>query len=117
MRQMLVVVMLAWGAARAEERAFLVTFDQTKIEPGTLCKGEATAEGCRLLGLTPVLFEAHDSGTVREMVAWMTKKRKYATIPGLRCVLNREGGLVDRKVLNVVGKQGRAYTYAKTPRS
>ncbi len=80
----------------SEESAFWVSFDQTKIEPNTRVDGEAVSEGCRLVGLAPVLFEKLDRvDGMKWQCAMPGTKRK----PGKRGITNqmtRNKGLVLR---------------------
>ena len=93
-RRVLLLVLLAWGIAGAEEAAFLVTFDRVKIAPGTVCNGEAAVAGGRLVGLVPVLFEAHEKA---EGATWQCSLTGTKTKPWKRPILNtmpRSKGIV-----------------------
>lgn len=77
---------LLCGSLRAEEAAFLVTFDHTRLPPSTRCDGSVTAEGCRLVGLEPVLFEYQD--TVNGS-AWSFSTQGTKQKPGKRAITNQ----------------------------
>jgi len=103
-----VVALLAIAAvAAAEEAAFLVTFDQAKLEPGTVCKGEATVAGGRLAALVPVLFEAQDK---IEGATWQCSRTGTKAKPWKRPVVN----LMARSKGIIVTMQGAGTVSLKT---
>ena len=92
----LVAAAIAHHQAAAEEMAFWITFDQTKIEPNAKLDGEVVVEGCRLLDVTGVLFEKGESV---EGAKWQCAMEGTKQAPGTRRMINhmpRNKGLVVR---------------------
>ena len=89
-----VFVVLLPTAAPGEPISLWVRFSQKHLAPNTVCNGKVSAQGGRLLSVTPVLFESEDSLTgsnwncsVQGTREVMGKRRRVNVMP-------RDKGLV-----------------------
>ena len=82
---LLVLLLTSYAQARAEPIDLWMTFDQQRLDPDTACDGEVVAKGCRLLSLTPVLFEYGDEAGDTN---WKFSIQGTQKTPGKRKVTN-----------------------------